>query len=114
MLKRNILVLSAAALLAISMAAHANEVEVRGSRSCGTWIQDRQDRRTGEASADEAWLVGYLSGIALAGSHGDFLVAIDNASLFLWVDNYCRANPLKSTGTAGKTLAHELSQNRDR
>src|SRR5437879_4113822 len=78
-------------------------VQVRGSRSCGIWVKDREDgRRTGRMSGstlNNTWLVGYLSGLAFGAGKEFWGKAnannLDNESVFLWMDNYCRANPLK-------------------
>ncbi len=97
------LVLSATAFDAQALAL---EIEVRGSRSCGDWVSTRPVRSI-ETIAVETWLVGYLSGLAI-GTNKDFIKGTDNPSIFLWVDNYCRANPLKSLGDAGTDLYFEL------
>jgi hypothetical protein len=87
-------------------------VEVRGGPSCGSWVQERQVRDW-PSVANELWLVGFLSGLAVGSNH-EILAGKDNPSLFLWVDNYCRANPLKEVADAGFALATELVKNRIR
>ena len=62
------------------------------------------------SGADQQELVsGYLSGRAGV-SGGDFLKGTDNDSIFLWLDNYCRANPQMDLEQAGIDLARELMQ----
>ena len=96
-----------------------NAVTVMGAAPCGVWIKDREaaereaaslSSRTTERFAalhSQGWLVGFLSGIAIA-TNKDFLRATDSTSMSLWVDNYCRANPLKALEEAGSDLAKEL------
>jgi hypothetical protein len=58
-------------------------------------------------SYSKQWLVGYLSGVA-AGLDKDLLTGMNNDSIFLWMDNYCRANPLRRIDEGGYTLALEI------
>ena len=104
--KTSAIVLAASCLLFSATAFEAQAIEMRGSRSCGTWVSERSLKGL-EAVISETWLVGYLSGMASA-SEKDFLKGTDNDSLSLWVDNYCRANPLKRTFDAGDALYFEL------
>jgi hypothetical protein len=80
-------------------------------RSCGVWIDERShgDSKSAlDSSVSQTWLMGFLSGIAV-GLGEDFLKdAPDGASLYLWMDNYCRAHPLNSIGDGGMDLALEL------
>jgi hypothetical protein len=55
----------------------------------------------------KSWFLGYLSGRADE-SGKNLLKGTDNDSIFLWLDNYCRANPGKSLENAGAELAREL------
>ena len=76
----------------------------RGAPSCGSWISEKV---VVIRAGNERWLVGFLSGLA-AVSNKDFIKGTDNESIFLWVDNYCQANPLKDVFDAGIMLATEL------
>ncbi len=101
-MKRSIL-----ALIALSLTAHsASALTIRGARSCGDWVQGRTADRNTHA---EAWLVGYLSGRAVA-SGVDLLKGTDNPSLFLWMDNFCRAQPLKDIEDGASELVPELTR----
>jgi len=86
------------------------EVEVRGARSCGTWIKEQAEKNSMAALAalaSETWLLGYISGMA-AKTNKDFIRGTDNPSISLWVSNYCQANPLKRIDHAGDALFIEL------
>ena len=57
----------------------------------------------------EAWLMGYISGKAM--SIGvDVLKQNELPSLSLWVDNYCKTNPLDDSSDAGEMLFFELKR----
>jgi hypothetical protein len=91
-------------LLCLGIAApSAQAIESRGARSCGVWMSDKAKFSV----AHEAWLVGFLTGMALY-SDKDILKGTDNESIFLWIDNYCRANPLHNLTRAGDALFEEL------
>jgi hypothetical protein len=75
--------------------------------SNSAWIRDRGYRDPWPRLTDEMWLLGYLSSFAFT-SDKDFLRDTDNASISLWADNYCKANPLNDLHDAGLALALEL------
>jgi hypothetical protein len=58
-----------------------------------------------------SWLLGYLSGLSI-GAGRDFLSGTDNASIYKWMDNYCRTNPLRDVSGGGSALAAELTKKR--
>jgi len=81
-----------------------------GVPSCGAWIKQRAaDKEIYEAG----WLAGFLSGISTSLGNQrvkgrDFLEDADMDSISLWVDNYCRDNPLDNLSTAGDRLVRTL------
>jgi hypothetical protein len=83
-------------------------VTTRGGPSCGEWVQDRRANGTPD-TANGFWLLGYMSGLA-SGMGKDILQRTDAASIYLWMDNYCKANPLNKVGQGGNTLSDELAQ----
>jgi hypothetical protein len=90
-------------LMLTAMELGAQTIQLRGARSCGEWVKEKGIQATG----NQTWLIGYLSGIAVA-TNKSFLRGTDNQSIFLWVDNYCQANPLMSLADAGEILYFEL------
>lgn len=84
--------------VAISITANA---QIRGATSCGNWISERNTMSIGEAGY-EGWIIGFLSGVS-GTQHIDFTY-IDNPSIFLWVDKYCRNNPLLTVADASIDL----------
>jgi hypothetical protein len=82
-----------------------------GARGCGKWMERKGD---GYASvANEAWLGGALSGIAMI-SNNDFIKGTDAASLYLWMDNYCQAHPLDDVADGAMALAAELTRRKSK
>ncbi len=93
----------------------AAEVDLMGTRSCSNWSEERRMANSSKEMnripvlITRSWFLGYLSGRAAA-SRKNFLKGTDSDSIFLWLDNYCRANPNKDLDSAGVELARELMQ----
>jgi hypothetical protein len=86
--------------------ASAYTVLGSGVSSCGTWLQTR---RSGPgASIDlRSWVLGYAT---RANYDESVTTKIDSEGLWAWIDNYCRANPLKQIVDAAEGLAAELQK----
>jgi hypothetical protein len=87
-------------------AAEANAFVVIGNSDCGDWVS----RRT---TATETWVLGYLSGMyAVVDSRtSDPLRSISSANqIYVWMDNYCRNNPLESVSSGARQLFLELQK----
>jgi hypothetical protein len=84
-------------------AVSTKTVVIVGAWSCGLWATQEGMTKLYAKS----WLGGYLSGFAMS-SGKDFLKGTDNPSIELWMDNYCKANPLKDIGDGANELAAEL------
>ncbi|BDC37783.1 hypothetical protein PTKU15_10800 [Paraburkholderia terrae] len=76
-----------------------------GNRTCGQWSARKQN--TYITFAIEAWLMGYMTGLAVA-SGDDVLAGTDADSIYLWMDNYCQSHPLDRVGTGATDLFFEL------
>jgi hypothetical protein len=83
-------------------------IEARQAPSCGEWIVHRERSDT-LALGNASWLLGYLSGMAIS-SGKDYLSGTDNTSIYKWMDNYCRNNPLRDLSSGGNALAAELAR----
>ena len=93
------------ALVALCViSAPASAVTLRGTQSCGAWVNDRHGVY---AVPNLTWVIGFLSGLALE-SNKDFLRGTDNDSISVWIDNYCHAHPLNDLSDASQELAVEL------
>lgn len=86
----------------------ASAVAAMGTRSCAQWADARSQPGSAERFSAEAWLVGFLSGMAAALDR-DILAGITQQTLTSWMDNYCRQNPRSNTGEGSFQLVNELS-----
>jgi hypothetical protein len=81
-------------------------VTAKSSLSCAEWTQDRQvDSPSG--SAESIWLLGFLSGVAWSDGK-NILKDIDKSFIDVWMDKYCRENPLGTVANGGVILYEEL------
>ncbi len=99
----------------LSLNLFAAPVEIKGSRSCSKWMEEKRMAKSAQEMnkipvlITRSWFLGYLSGRADA-SGRNFLKGTDSESIFLWLDNYCRANPDIDLDRGGIELARELMQ----
>jgi hypothetical protein len=82
----------------------------QGALSCGAWQQERRTSRVG-ALAAETWVLGYLTR-ANYDEQRDLTAGTDAEGIYAWIDNYCRANPLKDLAWAAEFLVVELRKKR--
>jgi hypothetical protein len=95
--------ISLAALL-LACLSNGYAYTVIGKYDCGEWFTKRPSK---------AWLLGFLSGMNSARADdktgSDPLGKLGSGDqAFLWMDNYCKANPLKSIVDGGMELFIEL------
>jgi hypothetical protein len=84
-----------------------------GQNICKEWTTARNSKEASQVSIEhEQWLAGFLSGLAM-GSGRNILKGQEIRSLFLWMDDYCRANPSNSITDAAKKLATELNNKKN-
>lgn len=86
--------------------SHAKELAIMGNRSCGFWVKHRAEGGW-PTLVEENWLFGFLSGLA-TGTDKDILQSTDAESITLWMDNYCKANPLSSISAGAQAMFAEL------
>lgn len=85
-----------------------------GNSSCGSWTSWRSStdmESFSMAFGARSWVAGYLT--ATAGEYEQINKAIhqvDSTGLEAWIDNWCRANPLRSIGEAANALAFHLNK----
>ena len=87
------------------LTTNASAVTSFGNYDCGQWFT--------RSSAARIWLLGYLSGLASADSTTkiDVLDRLNSADqAHLWMDNYCKNNPLKKVNEGAMELYMELSR----
>lgn len=106
-MKKQYLVLFALSLL--SSMSLAEPYTKFGDPDCGAWVKNQTTR-------ERAWLMGKLTGmnhiLVVLGNNNkkkDPLDELGSANqAFVWMDNYCRKNPLKSVGDGALDLFIEL------
>jgi hypothetical protein len=78
---------------------------------CGHWIRTPND-------AHKTWLAGYLSAMnATLGAMAhktDVLKDMSPQQAYVWMDNYCKANPLSDANEGGNQLWSELVKRKAR
>lgn len=78
-----------------------------GAADCGQWITGQS--RTTPHQADRAWLLGFISGINQDEYYKNALNKISSAhQIFLWMDNFCKTNPLERVSDGVYRLMNEL------
>lgn len=106
-MKKQVLILLTT--LFIAPAVWAEPYTKFGDPDCGAWVKNQTTR-------ERAWLMGKLTGMnhvfVILGTNNkkkDPLNELDSANqAFVWMDNYCRKNPLKSVGDGAIDLFIEL------
>lgn len=94
-----------------SFAQLSPPVKIYGLVDCGEWLNPRSDI---QALANKYWLMGYLTGIntmlmSPALDSGNVLGRLSSSQqAFLWMDKFCRENPLSTPYLGGLTLLNEL------
>ena len=85
--------------------SNANAVTGFGVPDCGEWI-------TKHSVAHKSWLLGYISASSSyvdSYENKDPYSKITSAEqIFLWMDNYCKANPLNDVRAGAIMLGYEL------
>ena len=91
-----------AACLAVSaIQASAQNVTVRGSGTCQAYLDAKRSGDVNQAVKELTWLLGYMSGLAVA-RQVDVMGTADSAdSMLTWVDAYCGRYPAKYLSDAG-------------
>ena len=93
----------------LSLAQDSTVVLGPKPNSCGTWVKARSAGGK-NTEAYESWVLGFLSGATIFGkTNTDFLNAVDADAIFVWIDNYCKANPLENLSKSVIALTHELN-----
>jgi hypothetical protein len=73
---------------------------------CGSWLLARE-KQDSFARGYQLWVTGFLSGAAFI-KNGRNLEGLDTEGLYLWLDNYCRSNPVKPLREAAISLSVHL------
>jgi hypothetical protein len=120
---RKIALLLALALLAFTaflVVGSSSAVDATGAyyvydtTSCGQLVSDRQSNPS-RSFADKTWAAGYLTAYnRLAKDNFNITGTTDLESVMLWLDGYCRANPLSSLPDGMSALTDSLYPTRQK
>jgi len=77
-----------------------------GTASCGMWAAFRREGSTSaRALSSEQWVLGFIDGITEeSGGTLDPFNGVEAENVWVWIDNYCQANPLKSIAEAASAF----------
>jgi hypothetical protein len=103
-----------AVALVVPVVAHADEPRHTyimfgfGLASCGSWTEFRKHPYSNTSLT--TWLAGYMTAFDLYGTdREDGSNGTDINGLAGWIDNYCKANPLRTTANAADALTFQLN-----
>ena len=102
------------ALVVLGLSTALAAADARGSRSCRKWVEERalaegrKEMNRIPVLISKGWFLGYVAGRASSAKR-DLLAGIDDESLFLWLDNYCRDHAQEDLARAGLALEQELT-----
>jgi hypothetical protein len=86
------------------------------NNSCGTFARGRDLARNGASALEDqyvTWLSGYLTAYNVLRPHTyDITGGADVPSLMLWLENYCKTNPLANFVDATNALTQQLYSER--
>lgn len=78
-----------------------------GANTCGAWIEERRSDSQ-RSQLWKGWVLGFVSGANVYDVNPELLRQVDAPVIYIWVDNYCRANPLDTVNDAVVGLIQEL------
>jgi len=84
-------------------------------RSCGDWVHARKVGGVNQ-TADATWISGYITAYNLQTPDVYSIIGntTDMKSVYLWMDQYCRENPLSRMVEGMQVLTYELWPKRKR
>lgn len=105
-LKIKNLLLATAISLVFANLAHA--YTTYGAYDCGEWVSESKSN-----ASMRTWLLGFMSGLSamheLNDKNDNPLNKINSSKqIYVWMDNFCQKNPLKTLSSAGVDLFIEL------
>jgi hypothetical protein len=97
---------------------NAQGFTVRGLQNCGEWVESR-NKKNNASFSDQAFLIGMLNGMNVSHYYlSPTTPAVNvfgestpkNEQIFLWMDKYCKENPLKDTMDGAVLLFAEITK----
>ena len=97
-----------AVLVVVADSSAGYSLSGRGALTCESWTAARRNPNGLDASLNEQWVVGFLSGIGfMALGELDPLHGVDDQFVYDWVDAYCRNNPSEKIADAASRLIQQ-------
>jgi len=91
-----------------------NKYSAQGDKSCGQWVNFRNGGGW-EHAAVIGWIAGYIAAYnRQTPDVYNITGSTDFDNVLLWMDKYCRENPLSNLATGMDDLTNELWPNRKR
>lgn len=100
--------LTALLTVLLSSPAFTQPVVTIGAADCGQWIARKGNNFTDIRT--NSWLMGFMTGLNFDGRGKNLLSKVSAEQIFLWMDNYCKANPLDTVVKGGQILMEELDK----
>lgn len=89
--------------------ASAGAIQGAGAIPCSKWVEDRA---SGDHNMTLAWVMGFMSSynhyINESGKKNGVFWENNYNSIALWMDNYCRRNPLETVYSGSYMLIEEM------
>jgi hypothetical protein len=77
----------------------------QGATSCSSYVEQRKDQKSSAYNDTAMWVSGYLIAYNyLASDAASVLGNTDLNGVMLWLENWCRANPLKNVADGMEAL----------
>ena len=103
-------VIVAVCLIYWSPPAAADSIGLMGDHDCGSWVSARKAENSIQALVDQDYVTGFLNGLAF-GSWKEFWNSQTSAAgVYLWLNNWCQANPLDGINKGLIKLFRERTQ----
>lgn len=97
--------LAFAALSCAAQSVSAYQLYGAGGKSCGEWVSERA---SGKWYGKGQWMLGVITAV---GHYGVYeLKDVDSEAFAVWMDNYCRKNPLEEFSVGVYELVEELAR----
>jgi hypothetical protein len=103
---KTLLVTAVIASTSVSVPVSAYTVFGSGVDSCGIWMDDKTNKPA-IYNLKRMWVLGFVSG---SGWVEGRTYEGDHHGMIGWIDNYCKAYPLKNISDAAQILVLELEK----
>jgi hypothetical protein len=96
-----------ATALIYAQGARAQPISVYKSASCGDYVREKSDQLIVEMASQ--YVRGYLSAYNVYAKRNQIITDLPSSTIGLYVEKFCRDNPLLGVHNAAAFLALELS-----